>query len=560
VRWLCFFGLASVLWAAPTIKVSPAALSFSFVQGVGIATASQTLSVAAVANGQVIPFAVQPPSSPWLTVTPESGRTTLVIRVTVNVTSLIVGNYADQLTIAPSEGANREPILVPVSLTIQSPPSNIVVSPGTLDFVTRLGDNTAVPPLPIQLSTTGGLLPFNVSTRGTNWLSATPSTGNVFPGFRTPVQIAVNPAGLSPGAYTGTITVNTPTAVTKTTTVNARLTVQPGLPEISSVWPASLPAQSPTSIVTIRGTRFFTGTVARVNNEPVLTIVLGDSALQITIPASMMTESRVLPITVTNPGTGGGQATASFVTTLPGPVIRGIGHAANQTATAAPGSLLVIYGQNIGPETLVAFDPLLPRVPISLAGVAVELQGEPAPILYAWKDQICIAIPYALEVNRPYMIQVTYASRQSNLWPILITPSAPGLFTASGAAAGPVAAYAYDEEKKEYYLVTEAAPALRGGFAVLYATGEGMPVQATDAGRLDGVIAQRASQPHSPVTVTVGGLPAEVHYAGVSPGLIVGIIQLNIRIPPTVAPAKDVPVAIRIRGVTSPAGPTLNVK
>lgn len=560
MRWLSIFWLASALWGAPLIKVTPAALSFNFVQGTGIPTASQTLSVAAVANGQVIAFGVQPPSSPWLTVTPESGRTTLVVRVTVNVTSLIVGTYAEQLTIAPVEGANREPILVPVTVTIQSPPSNVVVSPASLDFTSRLGDNVAVAPLPITLSSTGGLLPFSVSTKGTAWLTATPATGSIFPGFHTPVQIAVSPAGLSPGVYTGTVTVNTPTAVTKTSTVNVRLTVQPGLPEITTVWPASLPAQSPTSVLTIRGARFFTGTTARVSNEPVMTIVLGDSALQITVPASLMTEARVLPITVTNPGAGGGNATGSFVTTLPGPVIRGIGHAANQTAAAAPGSLLVIYGQNLGPETLVSFDPQLPRVPIVLSNVSVEVQGEPAPILYAWKDQICIAVPYGLEVNRPHMIQLTSSGQRSNLWPLMVTPSAPGIFTTTGTAAGPVAAYAYDEEKKEYYLVTDSAPALRGGYAVLYATGEGMPVLPADSGRLDGVIARHASNPHSPVTVTVGGLPAEVHYAGASPGLLVGIIQINIRIPPTTPAGKTVPVAIRIRGVTSPAGPTLNVK
>lgn len=560
MRLLSIFWLASALWGASPIKVTPAALSFNFVQGVGIPTASQTLSVAAVANGQVIGFAVQPPSSPWLTVTPESGRTTLVVRVSVNITSLIVGTYSDQLTIAPVEGANREPVLVPVTVTIQPPPSNVVVAAPALEFTSRLGGSATLPSLPITLSSTGGLLPFSVSTRGTAWLSATPTTGSIFAGFQTPVQISANPAGLVPGVYTGTITINTPTAVTKTTTVNARLTVQPGLPEITSVWPASLPAQSPTSVLTVRGVRFFPGTTARVNGEPVMTIVLGDSALQITVPAAMMTEARVLPITVNNPGAGGGEATGSFVVTLPGPVIRGIAHAANQSTAAAPGSLLVLYGQNLGPETLVAFDPQLPRVPTVLANVSVEIQGEPAPILYAWKDQICIAVPYALEVNRPYMIQLTSAGQRSNLWPLFVTPAAPGIFTTTGTAAGPVAAYAYDEEKQEYFLVTDSAPALRGGFAVLYATGEGMPVQPADAGRLDGVIARQASNPHSPVTVTVGGLPAEVHYAGASPGLLVGIIQINIRIPPTVPAGKTVPVAIRIRGVTSPAGPTLNIK
>jgi uncharacterized protein (TIGR03437 family) len=552
--------MASVVWAAPAIKVTPSALAFNFVQGSGPPTATQTLSVAAVTNGQAIGFAVNRPSAPWLTVTPESGQTTLVIRVTVNTTSLIVGTYTDQLTIAPTVAANREPVLVPVTVTIQSSPSNILVSPSVLDFTFRLGDTAPVPPQSFTLNTTGGLLPFSVSTRGTAWLAAAPPTGNVFAGIRTSIQISVNPAGLIPGAYTGAITVSTPTAVTKTTLVTARLTVQPGVPQVTSVWPASLPAQSPTSTLTVRGVRFFAGTTAKINNEPVQTLVLGDTALQVTIPASLMTESRVLPVTVTNPGPGGGEANGTFVTTLPGPVIRGIGNAANQTATVAPGALVVIYGQNLGPESLVAFDPLLPRVPRTLGGVAVELQGEAAPILYAWKDQVCIAIPYALEVNRPYMIQLINAGQRSNLWPIFLTAAAPGIFTASGTGAGPAAAYAYDDEKKEYFLVSETAPAFRGGYAILFATGEGLPVLPPTALPPDGVIASEASSPSSPVTLTVGGVPAEVTYAGASPGLILGILQINARIPPSVTPGKAVPLTLRIRGQTSPAGPTLNIK
>lgn len=552
--------MASVVWAAPAIKVTPVALTFNFIQGAGAPTASQTLSVAAATNGQGIGFAVSPPSAPWLTVSPEGGRATLIIRVTVNITSLILGTYTEQLTITPTEGANREPVRVPVTVTIQSPPSNIVVSPSILDFTFRLGDTASVPSQIFNMNTTGGLLPFSVSARGTAWLAAAPPTGNVFPGIRTSIQVTVTPTGLSPGVYTGAITISTPTAVTKTTVVTARLTVQPGVPQITSVWPASLPAQSPPSTLTVRGVRFFSGTTAKINNEPVQTLVLGDTAVQVTIPASLMTDSRVLPVTVTNPGPGGGEATGTFVTTIPGPVIRGIGNAANQTATAAPGSLLVIYGQNIGPSTVVAFDPLLPRVPTTLDGVSVELQGEAAPILYAWKDQVCIAIPYALEVNRPYMIQLSYSGKQSNLWPILLTPAAPGIFTASGTGTGPAAAYAYDEEKKEYFLVSETAPAIRGGYAILFATGEGMSVLPPTAGLPDGLIATEASSPSSPVTFLVGGVPAEVTYAGASPGLILGILQINIRIPPGVAAGKAVPLTLRIRGQTSPVGPTLNIK
>lgn len=565
MRWIAVFWLASAGWvgsaiAAPAIKVTPASLSFTFVQGSGSPTAAQTLSVALAGSGPPVSFAVNPPSAPWLTVTPAAGQTTLVIRATVNSTSLIVGTYSEQLTITPTEGPNREPVLVPVTVTVQAPPSNVVVSPSVLDFTFRLGDTAPVPAQAILLNTTGGLLPFSVSTRGTSWLAAAPPTGNIFPGIRTSIAITVNPAGLIPGLYTGAITVTTPTAITRTNLVTARLTVQPGVPEVASVWPASLPAQSPTSILTVRGTRFFSGTTAKVNNQAVATTVLSDTAIQITVPASLMTDSRVLPVTVINPGPGGGEATGSFVTTLPGPVIQGIANAASQTPTAAPGSLLVLYGQNIGPEQLVAFDPQLPRVPYTLGGVSVEIQGEATPILYASKNQVCFAIPYALEVNRPYMIQLNYEGLRSNPFPLFLTPAAPGIFTANGAGTGPAAAYAYDEEKKEYFLVSETAPAFRGGYVILFATGEGIPVLPPTALLPDGLIATEASSRSSPVVVTVGGVPAEVTYAGASPGLIIGILQINLRIPPNVTPAKAAPLTLRMRGQTSPAGPTLNIK
>ena len=558
---LGLFFVTITLWGAPAIKVAPAGLAFTFVKGTGASTAVQTISVAAAANGQVIPFSIAAPSTPWLTVTPSEGRTTLVIRVAVNSTSLLVGTYSDRLTIAPTEGTNREPIVVPITLTVTAPPSDVVLSPSTLEFVSRLGENAEGSSQPFYMGTSGGLHSFSLSTKGTDWLTASPTVGNVFSGFRTTLQAIINPSGLVPGTYKGTIAIQAPTAVTKTTTLNVTLTVQPGEPEVSSVWPASLPAQSPTSILTVRGARFFPATVARINGVAVTTRVLGDRLLEITVPAAMMTDSRVLPIAVTNPGAGGGTATGGLVLTLAGPIISGIGNAASQQASAAPGSLLVLYGRGLGPEILASFDPWLTRLPMELSGVAVTFQGEPAPVLYAGKDQICVTVPYGLEANRPYMIQASVGGLRSNPWPVLITPTAPGLFTASGTGAGAVAAYGFDEVKGEYFLISEAAPALRGGFVVFYGTGEGRPTfpPLVPEG-LDGLIADSPSAQNSLVSITVGGVAAEVLYAGTSPGLVVGIMQITIKIPMSVVPAKTVPVGLRIGNLTGPAGPTLNVK
>jgi uncharacterized protein (TIGR03437 family) len=94
---------------------------------------------------------------------------------------------------------------------------------------------------------------------------------------------------------------------------------------------------------------------------------------------------------------------------------------------------------------------------------------------------------------------------------------------------GPAAAL-----NQDYRLNTAQNPAPRGSVVLLFATGEGMTDQAAD-----GVLATPPlAQPLLPITVTVGGRPAEVLYAGAAPGLVAGVLQINARIPND-APAGD---------------------
>ena len=63
-----------------------------------------------------------------------------------------------------------------------------------------------------------------------------------------------------------------------------------------------------------------------------------------------------------------------------------------------------------------------------------------------------------------------------------------------------------------------------------------------------------------PVAVRIGGRVAEVLYAGPAPGLVVGAMQVNARVPgdATVGPA--IPVAISVGAWTSQAEITLAVR
>ena len=64
--------------------------------------------------------------------------------------------------------------------------------------------------------------------------------------------------------------------------------------------------------------------------------------------------------------------------------------------------------------------------------------------------------------------------------------------------------------------------------------------------------------PH--VSVTVGGLPAETLYAGTAPGLLAGLLQLNVRIPEGAPSGSAVPVALTIGNATSQPGVTVALR
>jgi uncharacterized protein (TIGR03437 family) len=62
------------------------------------------------------------------------------------------------------------------------------------------------------------------------------------------------------------------------------------------------------------------------------------------------------------------------------------------------------------------------------------------------------------------------------------------------------------------------------------------------------------------VTVTVNGQPApDVEYAGEAPGLVAGMMQLNVRIPSSV-PSGALPIVVSIGGKPSQNGVTVSVR
>ena len=133
-----------------------------------------------------------------------------------------------------------------------------------------------------------------------------------------------------------------------------------------------------------------------------------------------------------------------------------------------------------------------------------------------------------------------------------VVESEPGLFTADGSGMRQGAILNQDSTAN-----SPANPAAAGSVVVLYGTGEGL----TDPAGVDGRLAAEVlPRPRLPVSVRIGGREAAVVYAGAAPGLVAGVLQINVRVPPEVTPGSAVPVVVQVGANSSPSTVTLALR
>ena len=133
---------------------------------------------------------------------------------------------------------------------------------------------------------------------------------------------------------------------------------------------------------------------------------------------------------------------------------------------------------------------------------------------------------------------------------VAVAPTAPGVFTADGSGRGQAAAVNQDGTQNG-----TANAAAAGSVLSLYATGEGQTLPAGVDGR---AAAAPLPEPVAAVAVTIGGVAAEVRYAGGAPGLIAGVMQVNVVVP--FGLSGTAPVVLRVGGAASQGGVTVAVR
>ena len=213
-------------------------------------------------------------------------------------------------------------------------------------------------------------------------------------------------------------------------------------------------------------------------------------------------------------------------------------------AVAAPGSYVEIYGSNLAGTTRgwTTADFTAAGAPTSLDGVSVSVNGTPAYVSYVSPTQVNAEVPDGVSAS-VVSVTVSYQNQTSPSVSLTINTLEPGLlapatFNISGRQYGAAVHSATGA------FVSETAPAIPGETLIFYGIGFGPIAQ----GKVAGEIATGQTSLVDPFSMTIGGSPAAVQYAGgPASGTGPGVYQFNVVVPASLS-AGDLAIQFALNG------------
>jgi uncharacterized protein (TIGR03437 family) len=519
----------------------------------------------------------------WLSVSPLSGTSGASATVAVDPTNLMPGDYYGLVQFA-APGAADSPQTAVVVLNVL-PATSVVptAEPAGLIFVGPQGGANPAPKLVTvanssnqSVSVTATAVSQQNGLFSTNLPSATITSAQ-------PAQFMVSPnlSGLKAGVYTGILqlafangsledvailVVVTPLASSAShDSIRSAATAPACTPTqlllVSTVlgssfnavaaWPTALEVQ----VVDDCGSAMGPGTVVASfssGDAPLSLESLGAgiwsstwqprfSASPGTVIITVMAESSQPALTgtlqingtlqpnQTTPGIGGVVSTASF----------------RPNAPLAPGAFASVFGSHLATATSLA--GALPLT-TQLAGAQAIFAGELMPVQFASDGQLNVIIPYDLPPNSTQQLIVQQNLAYSTPEMVTIASAQPAVFSQNQSGKGPGAITVVKPDGTQFN-ADPSHPAKAGDALVIYCAGLGAvnPPVSTGAAAPSSPL----SNVSNPITVTIGGQPATVLFAGLTPAYA-GLYQVNAVVPLGIPSAPDVPVVLTGAGLSSP--------
>ncbi|MBX9603593.1 MAG: SBBP repeat-containing protein [Bryobacteraceae bacterium] len=431
-------------------------------------------------------------------------------------------DYPVRAAFQPKRSTPPDAVLTKIVDNTEVSPPTLSALPGRLNFVFSQGGNL---PGAETVALGGPSLTFTVSA-SPSWIEVSASATRV----PASLQVRVNPTGLNPGTNRGTITI-TPSSGTSTT-IDVTLAVYSPTPVLQSLDPPFVALGSGDTAITLRGSGFLPGTALIFEDtrwaETPVTFV-DASTLRVTLPSRMFQAAFSYRFGVQNP-----QSLISNRLSLaigrPAPQIAagGIVNAASYQGggTISPGEIVTIFGSDFGTreKTQVRFSDI------------------PATLIAISAGQISVTVPFNLSGSSAALI-IESDGLRSTPTTLEVVRAKPGIFTldASGKGQGAIL-------NQDGTVNGSQNPASRGSIITLFGTGGGL------------LTADSLPRVALPVAVRIGGVEAEVLYAGVAPGLVPGVIQINVVVPTGVTPDPTVPIEVQIGEAMSASGVILTLK
>jgi uncharacterized protein (TIGR03437 family) len=513
----------------------------------------------------------------WLRVVPDSGSLQpgqpVEAEIQFETGHLAPGQYFGQVRVE-AVGADNSPRLLAVALNVAPPSSDPrpLIIPSNLTFNAAANTHAAVPQsiTITNPSNQAAALDFNLSGDAALWTIESDGGNVIEAGGERRLLVRPTPGSRGPGIYRAHLILHLSSdAAARAVELVLVLAPQGGACAPTTLLPAltslpigftqrgGLPAALAVSVQDDCGRPLSSGlvSVASSAGSPIAA-ALTHAGGGVWTGTWNVTESAAtalsLTVTAEDPARGlrGSLQVPGFVEANPGmPVIHegGVVSAASfSPAPLAPGGLFAIFGSGLAAGRNSAG---LPPLPADLGGTRVEIDGRETPLFFAGESgsitQVNGKAPFDLLANVTHHFAVRSGNRRSAIVEVPFAVASPSVLTVDQSGRGQAIVV---DGANPTVLADAANPVRRPGVITIYCEGLGPVTQAVQAGRPSPAL-PLAHAIH-PVEVTIGGVPARVDFAGLSP-FWAGLYQINAVLTTEMPAGNAVPIVVRAAGQPS---------